>query len=198
MTKIIKLYNNWKDVKNVSRTTVNKQHSEVEASENFKKKILISEHSPIREIKIRWKWESIKSWISVHFSRHSWECYVSTQRSDRTGINRDELPQGTVVNMDCSANAQHLIDTSRKRLCYCSSKETREYWENLKIELRNSGEKELADVLVPNGIYRAGCPEFDNCGYCDRILEKVDDIKNIQDRYNVYNEVFHNSRGVDK
>lgn len=189
MTKIIKLLTDWKDVKNVSRTTVNKQHSENEATEIFKKKILISEHSPIRELTIRWKWENIKSWISVHFSRSKWECYISTQRSDRTGVDRDKSPQDTPVNMDCSANVQHLIDTSRKRLCYCSSKETREYWESLKKQLRLDGEKEISNVMVPNCIYRCGCPEFESCGF-DKILDKIENITDIQSRYDKYNEVF--------
>ena len=65
MLEIIKIYNDWKDVKNVSRTTVNKQHTENEATSNFKKNILISEHSPIREIRVRWKWSNIKSWIKT-------------------------------------------------------------------------------------------------------------------------------------
>ena len=97
---------NWKLVKNISRTTVNKKATGVEASPTFRLAILISEHSPIREIKLRWKWEGIKSWIATHFARHRWESYISTRRSDRTGINRDELLQSELVNMDCSANAQ--------------------------------------------------------------------------------------------
>jgi hypothetical protein len=38
-TKIIKFVNDWKYVKNVSRTTVGKQHTEIEPTKEFKKKI---------------------------------------------------------------------------------------------------------------------------------------------------------------
>ena len=193
-TKINKLLNDWKYVKNVSRTTVNKSHTENEATDKFKREILISEHSPIREIVVKWRWENIKSWISVHFSRHKWECYISTQRSDRTGINRDESPQGALVNMDCTANAQQLIDMARKRLCHQSSDETRAYMEDLKAQLYEDGEHELSDSLVVNCIYRNGCSEFNNCGYHRELIKKDRRIVSIdiQTRYDAYNKIFWN------
>lgn len=191
-TKIIKFINDWKYVKNVSRTTVGKQHTEIEPTKEFKKKLLISEHSPIREIQVKWKWEGIKSWIAVHFSRHKYECYVQSQRTDRTGIDRDKSPQDTTVNMDNSANAQQLIDVGRKRLCHQSSDETREYMEDLKVKIYEDGEAELSDVLVPNCIYRNGCPEFNNCGHHRELIKKDRRIVsvNIQTRYDAYNELF--------
>lgn len=74
---------------------------------NWKRRLIISEHSPIRRIKFYWRWKDLKSWISVHFVRHhiGIDHWVSTQRTDRTGINRDNLPQGTLVNHGCEANA---------------------------------------------------------------------------------------------
>lgn len=194
MTKIIKSITNWIDVKNVSRTTVNKNHTEKEVTKDFKRKILISEHSPIRELIFRWKWENIKSWIATHFSRHKWECYISTQRTDRTGINRDETPQGALVNMDCSANAQQLIDTSRKRLCYCSSSETRKKWEDLKRKI-NILEPEISNVMVPNCLYRMGCPEtFSSCTFFKLFIKdkSLEDLLDIQKRYDAYNKEFYN------
>ena len=199
-TQILKSDIDWKMVKNVSRNTVNKKHTEKNASSKFKLAILTSEHSPIREITIRWKWEGIKSCIATHFARHRYECYVSTQRTDRTGINRDELPQGELVNMDNSANAQNLIDVGRKRLCYQAAKETREYMESLKYSILKMGEDELFEVIVPNCIYRGGCPEFVNCGYHKRLYKENIDIlsHDIQERYRAYNDIFLNEeRGMD-
>lgn len=198
-TKINQLLTDWKYVKNVSRTTVNKKHTENEATSKFKKDILISEHSPIREIVVKWSWENIKSWISIHYSRHKWECFISTQRSDRTGVNRDKSTQDTLVNMDCSANAQHLIDMARKRLCHQSADETREYMEDLKLELYRNGETELSDVLVPNCVYRNGCPEFVNCGYHRELIKKDRRIVSIdiKTRYDAYNEIFFNEKDVN-
>lgn len=186
------MLNDWKYVKNVSRTTVNKEHTENEPSEEFKRKILISEHSPIRELVVKWKWFDIKSWVATHYSRHKYECYIGTQRSDRTGVNRDESPQGTTVNMDNSANAQHLIDVMRKRLCMQSSPETRYGAKQLKVAIAMNGEDALSDVLVPNCIYRCGCPEFNNCGYFEELKENDNRITStdIQARYDAYNTIF--------
>lgn len=191
-TKIIKLENDWRDLKNVSRTTVNKQHSEVEATTQFKRKILISEHSPIRLLKVRWLWSGILSWVSVHWSRHKWECFISTQREDRTGVTRGELSQDELVNMDAEANAQNLIDTMRKRLCFQASPETRQLAEDFKHTLWEL-ESELADVLVPNCIYRCGCPEFSECGYWSSFIKDKtsNDLLDIQSRYDLYNIKFH-------
>jgi hypothetical protein len=185
----MKLAFDWKDVKNISRTTVNKQHTEHEATSRFKKMLLISEHSPIRELVTRWRWEGIKSWVATHFSRHKWECYIGTQRSDRTNVDRDKSPQGVLVDMDCSANMQQKIDTGRKRLCYCSSPETRKGFEAVKIALRDKGEVEASNVLVPNCVYRGHCPEFVPCGMDKKFVKQFS--SSIQDRYNYYNKVFY-------
>lgn len=119
-TYIQKISADWKDAKNECRNTCNKDATDVEPTQEFIKKLLISEHSPIRLIKIKWRWEGIKSWISVHFARHwlGWDKWISTQRSDRTGIDRDASRQDTPVNMDVEANSQALINVSRYRLCY--------------------------------------------------------------------------------
>ena len=92
------------------------------------------------------------------------EHWVSTQRSDRTGVNRDELPQGALVNHACEANAQALITISRKRLCACASPETREAWEHVKAKVAEV-EPELASCMVKECIYRGFCPEMHSCGY---------------------------------
>ena len=89
---ILGIKGNWKEVVDDCRSTVNKPALNKEPSESFKKAILIAEHSPIRDIRIRWKWDNIKSWVATHWSRHKWECFIQTQRSDRTGVQRDKLP----------------------------------------------------------------------------------------------------------
>ena len=190
-TNINNIDADWKNVKNKCRTTVNKEYSDKEATEKFKKQLLISEHSPIRLLNVDWSWKDMKSFVSVHFSRHKWECFVSTQRSDRTGVNRDELPQGALVNMDGYANAQNLIDTARKRLCFQASPETRQAMCDLKKEITKQ-ESEIGNVLVPNCIYRMGCPEFKSCGFIDKFLKDNHNVNtfNIQERYGAYNEWF--------
>lgn len=195
-TEILGIKGTWQDVVNDCRSTVSKPPLGKEPSKKFKKNILITEHSPIRSISIRWIWKGIKSWVATHWVRHKWECFVSTQRTDRTGINRDELPQSALVDFKGEANIQHLIDTWRKRLCFQASKETREYAVDFKKELHIL-EPEIAEVLVPNCIYRGGCPELqtgeNRCRFYEKFLERHPEITaatTIQERYDIYNKDF--------
>lgn len=156
----------WLDVKQSARTTISKDGSGNYPSNSWKKSILLAEHSPIRKIKVSWKWTDIKSWVSVHFVRHKFgiEHWVSTQRSDRTGVDRDNSVQGTFINHECEANAQALIFISRKRLCMQAAKETREAWQLVKDEV-NKNDPILASVMVRECVYRGFCPEMYCCGY---------------------------------
>lgn len=170
---IFKHEDNWQDVKDSTMNTIGKTTGSYPTSE-WKRKLIMSEHSPIRRIKFYWRWNGIKSWVSVHMVRHKVgiEHFVSTQRTDRTGVNRDELPQGSLVNHACEADAQTLINISRKRLCNCASKETRETWQLVKDEVAKV-EPELASCMVKECLYRGFCPEFNSCGYaCTKAFEK--------------------------
>lgn len=200
LTKITKLNVDWLDVKNECRNTINKEISTKEPTSDFKKKLLISEHSPIRLLEVKWRWGKIKSWISVHFARHwlGWDKWISTQREDRTGVDRDNLPQNTLVNYDGKGNAQALINVARYRLCIGSAHpETRKYMEDLKITL-SQYETEISNVLVPNCIYRAGCSEFTSCGYYEKFKKFCEDnnvcIDTIQERYDAYNLFFYKNK----
>lgn len=84
-TEIKKIKGSWEEVVDDCRATVGKPPLGHEPSEDFKRRILIAEHGPIRTISVKWMWNGIKSWIATHWSRHKWECCISTQRSDRTG-----------------------------------------------------------------------------------------------------------------
>ena len=190
-TKILKIKGDWQEVVDDSRFTVGKEPLGKEPSEDFKKRILIAEHSTIRSISVKWVWESMKHWVTVHWVRHKWEKFVRTQRSDRTGINRDELRQDEPQDFTGEANVQHLIDTWRKRLCYMASNETRQYAEDFKMALHEV-EPEIADVLVPNCVYRCGCPEMQGCGRFAAHPELQ--TSDIQSRYDTYNELFYRMR----
>lgn len=192
MSRLLETFFDWKDVRNISRSTVDKGSIESEVSDSFKKKLMISEHSPIRELRVRFIFQSIKSWVATHFSRHSWESYITTQRSDRTKVDRDKLSQSTLINLHGSLNGQHLIDTSRKRLCFQSAKDTRELMEELKSDIEKV-DPIIAKVMVPNCIYRMGCPEFKACSLYSNFLKYVDkqghnlfDLTDIDYRYELY------------
>lgn len=190
-TEIVKVKGDWQDVVDDCRATVGKESLGKEPSPEFKRSILISEHSPIRNISIKWKWRDIKSWVATHWSRHKWECYIQTQRTDRTGIDRDKLPQDAPVTFTGEANCQHLIDSFRKRLCFMASLETRMSAEELKAEIHEI-QPEIADVLVPNCVYRCGCPEPMGCSWYKYITEVRPKMKStdIMERYEEYNDWF--------
>lgn len=195
-TKINYISDSWKRIKNHCRTTVNKEFTNKEPTEKFKKILLISEHSPIRLLEVDWSWFKMKYWCSQEWARHKFEKFISSQRSDRLkdGLNRDEKPQGAPVQYDGYANAQNLIDSWRKRLCFTATPEATKHAEGFKIELRKY-EPELSDVLVPNCIYRAGCPEPSSCGFWNKFLkycyENNLSIETIQERYDAYNQYFY-------
>ena len=204
-TEIIKIKGDWQEVVDDCRATVAKPPLGREPGEEWKTKILIAEHEPIRDIWVKWKWRGIKYWIAMHWKTHIWPSRVNTQRSDRTGVERDKKPQDSPVDFTGDANAQHLIDTMRKRLCGCASKETREYAEDLKDALW-AVEPELSDVLVPNCVYRCGCPEMRSCGmwkkftdYCDiSDPQMLAMFLNIEYRYHLYADWFYNEYRRDE
>lgn len=195
-TQIQRITADWTEVKNECRNTTNKDATNTPATQEFIKNILISEHSPIRLVKIKYRWEGIKSWISVHYARHwlGFDKWISTQRTDRTGVDRDSAPQDTPVNMDVEANAQALINVARYRLCNQAASETRKYMVDLKFSIKDAGQEELADVLVPNCVYRCGCPEFAPCPFFEKVFmkevkERGINYYNIAERYKLYNEL---------
>lgn len=191
-TKIIAVKGTWQEVLNKCRFTVGKEPINKEPSDLFKENILIAEHSPIRSIVIDWTWLNIKHWVDVHWARHKWEKWLRTARTDRTGVPRDKITQDKPQDFWGEANVQHLIDTMRKRLCFQTANETREYAEDLKVTIANEVSYHIADVLVPNCIYRGGCPEIQSCGFwADFIKEHPTTLQmSIKERYAVYNMLF--------
>lgn len=192
-TEIIKIKGDWEEVVNDCRATVAKEELGREPSTKFKRSILISEHDPIRDIEIKFRWRGIPYWIAMHWKTHIWRSRTNTQRNDRQQhYDRNKAPQDVPVDFVGDANAQHLIDTMRKRLCFMAAKETREYAIDLKCELRKK-EPEISNVLVPNCVYRCGCPEPNGCKYFEAMRAACPDIAStdIQVRYDAYNRLFY-------
>ena len=178
MSKVIRMekVTLWKRALNAARRTIGKNPLDKEPSNGWKAKMLLAEHSPIRLIEYEWTWSDIMQWVTTHLVRHHEGCekFVHSQRGDRRAIldeynvsSRNELPQGATNDMDMTANAQALINISRKRLCNCASKETREAWKQVQDAIREV-DPVMADKMVPECIYRGFCPEFMNpCGYAN-------------------------------
>ena len=162
--KFIKSKGTWRDVADSARTTINKEAGRGNPSSNWKRRMLLAEHSPIRQLSYKFKWYDLPYWVSTHMVRHWLGIihWVRTQRTDRTGVERSSLPQGTLVEHEVEANAQALINISRKRLCMQASPETREAW---KLAIESIDDEEVRSVCVPDCIYRGYCYEYETCGY---------------------------------
>lgn len=178
--KIISTSNNWRAIADAARTTVNKEAGQGEPSSAWKRKILLAEHSPIRKLWISAKME-VPYWVAMHLRTHTngvitptdYMVFVGTQRTDKTGIDRDKLSQNELVILELDLNAQAIINISRKRLCNKASAETRKAWYKFLLELSNY-EIELFNKCVRECIYRGFCPEMESCGYTESHLYKID------------------------
>lgn len=151
-------------LKTCTLNTVGKESTTLPTSE-WIKRLVEAEHSPIREL-----WFGIKMtipyWVSVHFVRHhiGVNHYVQTQRTDRTGIDRNEKKQNDYVSHIMSVNAQELINMAHKRLCKQASMETRIVMRMIVDEVVKVSPY-MKDVLVPLCVYRGGkCTEMFKCG----------------------------------
>lgn len=187
----------WKDVYRACLNTIGKE-TNTEPTSAWKRRILLSEHSPIRKLNIQAKWTNLWYWVSVHLVRHKMgiEHYVSTQRTDRTKEDRNLAPQNSFVMHEIDVNPQAIINISRKRLCNCASPETKEAWEGFLMELKVY-EPELVSVCIKECVYRGFCPEFYSCGYVNTSYEKFrEEIDTYRENVNGYGSELYNSREI--
>lgn len=150
-------------VKQCTLNTVGKSTTKA-PTEEWLVKLIEAEHSPMRELWFGIKME-IPYWVSVHFVRHhiGVNHYIQTQRSDRTGVNRSEKPQGEIVSHIMSVNAQELVFMAHKRLCKQASEETQAVMREIVKKVVEVAPY-MKSVLVPLCAYRNGkCTEMFPC-----------------------------------
>ena len=181
----------WLRIKEACMTTISKEAKNMPTKE-WRRKLLICEHSPIRRSEISWKWKEIPYAISTHFARHHQGCekFIGTERTDRTGIDREQRSQMNTIPMEMDANIQALINISAKRLCMCADPITIEYWKALLEEIKKYDE-DVYWACVPQCIRCGGCVEpFSKCEYYNAIFKDIplEDQMNIMHRYDIYNE----------
>lgn len=156
----------WMWCKTCALNTVGKTNTKA-PTEEWMKKIIDAEHSPLRELWFGIRME-IPYWVSVHFVRHhiGVNHYVQSQRNDRQDkYDRTTASQGEIVSHIMSINAQELIFMAHKRLCRQASPETRQVMESIVEEVLKVN-PEFKSVLVPLCYYRGGvCTEFYPCGF---------------------------------
>jgi hypothetical protein len=174
MNCTVKRLTNWSLALDLARATIGKEGNEKEPSNEWKRKLLDCQHSPLRAVFYHIRFTDLPYFVSVHLSRHKFGCehFVSTQRTDRTaeGTSRSDLPQDAPVTHDIIANAQSLINISKKRLCNLASAETRQAWKKVVEGLKEIGEVEMADAMLPECEHRGGvCFEMKPCGKANMI-----------------------------
>jgi len=182
----------WKKIKSACMTTISKQAGPKEPSDEWKRKLLLAEHSPIRRGSIAWKFDEIPYCISTHFVRHheGVEKWVGTSRADRTEIkDRSQRTQMDMVPMEMEANIQALINISAKRLCTAADPLTRQYWRGVLEAIREYDEN-IFWACVPQCVKSGGCPEYSKCGFFDSLTEDwtKEEVTNVTTRYDKYNE----------
>ena len=194
----------WNRALNAARKTWGKNKLEKEPSEEWKKMALMAEHSPIKLVEYTISFKDLRQWVGVHLLRHPFVLpFIHSQRVDRRDNidelveavmqivsediknspdfnKRDYVFQGETNDQDFVVNAQTLINISRKRLCSCASKETREAW----VAVRNAimeFDPIMASVMVRQCIYRGFCPERTCCGYykTEAFKKEVNEYRNL-------------------
>ena len=189
--KITNFNISWFQIKSACMTTISKEAGNKEPSQEWKRKLLLCEHSPIRRGSISWKFEEIPYCISTHFVRHheGVEKWVSTSRADRTEIkDRSQRTQMDMVQMEMEANIQALLNISKKRLCKCADPLTTKYWEAVLKEIAEY-DYDIVWACVPECVKCGGCPEFKSCGYYKTLMKDatVEEQQDMMKRYNIYN-----------
>ena len=155
----------WMLCKTCTLNTVGKTSAKLPTDE-WKHKLLMSEHSPIRTLNFYIRM-TIPYYVSVHFCRHFTGVthFVQSQRNDRQDkYDRTKAPQDAMVTHIMYVNAQELMFMSRRRLCTQADAFTRTVMEEIckqVVELC----PEYNGTFEPMCFYRGGrCTEFNCCG----------------------------------
>ena len=181
----------WMKIKSACMTTISKEAGK-EPTQEWKRRLLLCEHSPIRRGTISWKFDEIPYCISTHFVRHheGVEKWVGTERADRTEIkDRSQRSQMDMVPMEMEANIQAIINISRKRLCTSADPLTIKYWKAV-LEAIKEYDEDIYWACVPECVRCGGCPEYNSCGYYDSLMKDAEpeEQRVLKIRYDRYNK----------
>lgn len=161
----------WLLCKKCTLNTVGKDSAKMPTDE-WKHKLLMSEHSPIRTLNFCIKM-TLPYYVSVHFCRHFVGAthFVQSQRNDRQDkYDRTKAPQDAPVSHIMYVNAQALMNIARRRLCTQADKFTRSVMQEICKQVEAQC-PEFRGCLEPMCSYRNGkCTEFNCCGLNKKYL----------------------------
>lgn len=141
---------------------------------SFFKKMIISEHSPLRSLLLQIDVYNIPYYVHVHFVRHhvGVQPFVRSQRPDSMNpvdYDRTKAPQDALVDMRLVLNAQALLNIMKKRLCQKADRATRNVANTIRVVMSNYPSaivRLLADACRPACEWQGNlCHEvFKPCG----------------------------------
>lgn len=154
----------WKRCLMLAKATQGKYDAPKEPSDQWKIKILRSEHSPIRTLMFTIAMKGIPYCNSVHFVRHKFgvEHYVQSQRKEKDrGAERQDAPVLHIMDI----NMQALIFMAHKRLCYKADPITRKIMMEICKQIEDREPHIYCGILMP-ACYQneKNCREFQPCG----------------------------------
>ncbi len=169
----------WMEVKRRALVTIGK-HPVNPPDMEWKRRILMARHSPIRYLRFSVLFEGIPYWLSGHLTRHVHaQPYVKSQRNDRQDeYDRNKAPQDAPVDMIWDLNGESLLIVANKRLCSTAAPETRQAVQRM-CDLIEDACPEFRGLLVPMCGYTGRCYEMYPCargpigerGNGDRIIK---------------------------
>lgn len=164
--KLTETYGSWASVKRAALATRSLKPKTKLPTEEWKDKMLMAEHSPIRLMAWSVTINKMKLFAQVHLVRHhiGYEKFCGTLRDDITGIDGATITRESETSMEIYLNAQALIQISRVRLCHKAHVETIKIWEGI-IAAIGTVNPEIVKFCVPNCIYRGFCPEIKSCNF---------------------------------
>lgn len=159
----------WTRAYRLALVTAGKE-AEKEPSDEWKAKLILSEHSPLRTIPYTILLEGIPYYVAMHLVRHKHgiEWFVRSQRNDRqSDYDRRAARQDSPVDLILDANLQAIINISRRRLCKKADEETRKVWKYvrdaiIKAETAQPVKDALCTMLNPPCV-GGKCREFSPC-----------------------------------
>lgn len=157
----------WRRCKMLALNTISKEYTGSEVTDEWKRKILRSEHSPIRTLMFTIRVKMMPYWVAMHFRTHKYgvEHYISSQRNDRQdNYDRNMAPQDAPVSYIIDVNAAELMHIARMRLCSQAAVETQMATRAI-VDAVLETNPEFSHVLVPKCVAHNGCNEFRPCGY---------------------------------
>lgn len=156
----------WERCYMLALNTMGKKYAGNVVSDEWKRKILKSQHSPIRTLMFTIRM-TIPYYVSTHLVRHKIgvEHFVQSQRNDRqANYDREVAPQGAMVSHVMDINAEQLMFMANRRLCGMADKTTR-YVMTLICKAVEETNPEFKGFFKPMCEKLHECPEFKSCGY---------------------------------